>query len=171
MEVGPPEMGAGLRWRRAYRIEAGWSGGGASGEDEEGMEGGLRHRPGFPGAQLACSKALLQRDAICIQLLGEQMNSLQWVPTALGVHERAAGGDFDWERGERDGVRRRASTAGGVGVGVMPWQQGRGLRSEVGWCPPHQAQTTHSGNTAPPHRGHPDLLCHSCRAWGRGVAE
>ena len=53
---------------------------------------------GFLGAQLASSKAPLQRDAFRIQFLGEQMHSLQRVPTALGVQECATCWDFDWER-------------------------------------------------------------------------
>ena len=60
------------------------------------------HTQGFLDAQLACSKALLHCDTFRVQLLGKQVNSLQWVPTALGVHERAACWDFDWERRERE---------------------------------------------------------------------
>lgn len=33
-------------------------------------------------------------------------------------------------------------------------------------CDLSQARTTHSGNTAPPRHGRPDLFCHRCRAWG-----
>lgn len=90
-------------------------------------------RSGLQDAQLACSKALLQSHALRIQLLGKQMNSLQRVPTALGVHKSAACRDFDWERRER-------GTAGpqerGWKRGVTQRRHGRGLRSEVGGCPP-----------------------------------
>lgn len=33
-------------------------------------------------------------------------------------------------------------------------------------CDLGQARTTHSGSTAPPRHGRPDLFCRRCRAWG-----
>lgn len=70
---------------------------------------------GFLASRLACSKALLQNYTFLIQLLGKQVNSLQGVPTALGVHERATCRDFDWERRERDEPKER---------GLRGWRSG-----------------------------------------------
>lgn len=155
-----PWGGGGLRESKreepCWDFSSGWGSG----------RGGAPQRQGSLGAQLACSEAPLHGDTFRIQLLGKQVNSLQGVPTALGVHERAASRHFDWEHRQRERVLRRgAAMARGWGRAA---DAGRGMRSEVGGArpTPRQAQTTHSGNTTPPHRGHPDLLCHSCRAWG-----
>lgn len=72
-------------------------------EEELPGRAGRGWRQGFPtdkaspGAQFACSKALLQRDTFRIQLLGKQMHGLQRVPTALGIHKCATSWDFDWQ--------------------------------------------------------------------------
>lgn len=92
-----------MGWRKwGQDIGSRWGEGGASRVGGARAQAALPDGQGFLDVQLAYSKALLQSHTFRIQLLGEQMNSLQWVPTALGVHKCAARWDFDWERRERE---------------------------------------------------------------------
>lgn len=54
----------------------------------------------------------------------------------------------------------------GWGRGGWGGERGRGYEGQQGKGLSRGQVTTHSGNTAPPHRGRPDLLCHRGRAWG-----